>query len=500
MPVTQEELIRISTQVGEALAGIRLPREIARLYSQQARLQASRPGLPSWKREEAFSLLSDATRLIQGSFLKRDLGDQTWKRDLRRSGEILEWLSMPTILPDYIPISFLAAVIYQLAGYPARALGVLNGGSLGSDFSKALTFFLKADFRLLQEEIRQYWEREEARPATADESVQEVIGKSIIKQTMQSLGVFSGWVRWGDDVRLQKALLKLKNVSRGMVYGSDAYSWLLSKLLAEIADHYSEVSLRKLLNEMRLTRTEVGKVALERYVRFAFESNSALAWPSQRDGLARLGAGESFALCTPTGSGKTRVAELAILDCLFPPGDSSPIEQITPIALYLVPSRALAAEVEAKLSRVLRQTGGETITVTSLYGGIDWGASDAFLTFEQRTVVIATYEKTEALVRFLGTSFVERVRLIVIDEAHSLIDGATGNELTQFASRALRLEVLAARLLSALEGRGCKVIALSAVARGIDRSLAQWVAKKSRGWTCGNFVSEHEAARWPINL
>ena len=285
---------------------------------------------------------------------------------------------MPTILPDYIPISFLAAVIYQLAGYPARALGVLNGGSLGSDFSKALTFFLKADFRLLQEEIRQYWEREEARPATADESVQEVIGKSIIKQTMQSLGVFSGWVRWGDDVRLQKALLKLKNVSRGMVYGSDAYSWLLSKLLAEIADHYSEVSLRKLLNEMRLTRTEVGKVALERYVRFAFESNSALAWPSQRDGLARLGAGESFALCTPTGSGKTRVAELAILDCLFPPGDSSPIEQITPIALYLVPSRALAAEVEAKLSRVLRQTGGETITVTSLYGGIDWGASDAF--------------------------------------------------------------------------------------------------------------------------
>src|SRR6185503_20638724 len=236
MPVTQEELIRISTQVGDALAGIRLPREIARLYSQQARLQASRPGLPSWKREEAFSLLSDATRLIQGAFLKRDLGDQTWKRDLRRSGEILEWLSMPTILPDYIPISFLAAAIYQLAGYPARALGVLNGGSLGSDFSKALTFFLKADFRLLQEEIRQYWEREEARPATADESVQEVIGKSIIKQTMQSLGVFSGWVRWGDDVRLQKALLKLKNVSRGMVYGSDAYSWLLSKLLAGIEE------------------------------------------------------------------------------------------------------------------------------------------------------------------------------------------------------------------------------------------------------------------------
>ena len=96
MPVTPEELIRISAQVGDTLAGIRLPREIARLYSQQARLQASQPGLPSWRKEEAFSLLSDATRLIQGSLLKRELGDQTWKRDLRRSGEILEWLSVPT--------------------------------------------------------------------------------------------------------------------------------------------------------------------------------------------------------------------------------------------------------------------------------------------------------------------------------------------------------------------------------------------------------------------
>lgn len=477
MPVTPEELIQISAQVGDTLAGIRLPREIARLYSQQARLQASQPGLPSWRREEAFSLLSDAARLIQGAFLKRDLGDQTWKRDLRRSGEILEWLSMPTILPEYIPISFLAAAIYQLAGYPARALGVLNGGSLGSEFSKALAFFLKADFRLLQEEIRQYWEREESMPARADESVQKIIGKTIVKQTMRSLGVISGWVRWGDDVRIEKALLKLQNVSSAMVHGSDAYSWLLSKLLAEIADHYLKVSLRRLLNEMSLTRTDVGKAALERYVRFAFEANSALAWPSQRDGLARLASGESFALCTPTGSGKTRVAEMAILDCLFPPSDPAQVEQIIPIALYLVPSRALAAEVETKLSRVLRQTGGETITVTSLYGGIDWGASDALLTFEQRTVVIATYEKTEALVRFLGTSFVERVRLIVIDEAHNLIDGATGSELTQFASRALRLEVLAARLLSALEGRGCRVIALSAVARGIDSSLAQWVAR-----------------------
>jgi len=191
MPVTPEELIRISASLGESLAGTRLPREIARLYSQQARLRVSQPGLTSWRREEALGLLSDATRLVQGAFIKRDTGDQTWRRDLRRSGEILEWLSIPTILPSDIPISFLAAAVYQLADYPARALGVLNAGSQRNDFSTALTCFLKADFRLLQEEIRQYWENEAGRQSPTDESVQEIICRGIIKQTMQSLGVIS---------------------------------------------------------------------------------------------------------------------------------------------------------------------------------------------------------------------------------------------------------------------------------------------------------------------
>ncbi|BAZ05960.1 hypothetical protein [Calothrix sp. NIES-3974] len=38
-----------------------------------------------------------------------------------------------------------------------------------------------------------------------------------------------------------------------------------------------------------------------------------LAWRSQICGIERLATAESFALCTPTGSGKTRIAELAIL-------------------------------------------------------------------------------------------------------------------------------------------------------------------------------------------
>ena len=43
----------------------------------------------------------------------------------------------------------------------------------------------------------------------------------------------------------------------------------------------------------------------------------SVIWPSQSLGLSRLMEDESFALCTPTGSGKTTVAEVALLQSLF---------------------------------------------------------------------------------------------------------------------------------------------------------------------------------------
>ncbi|WP_348632835.1 MULTISPECIES: DEAD/DEAH box helicase [unclassified Mesorhizobium] len=57
-----------------------------------------------------------------------------------------------------------------------------------------------------------------------------------------------------------------------------------------------------------------------------------ILWSSQRDGLTRLLNDSSFALCTPTGSGKTLVANLALVkELLLPAGLSS-----SPLALYVV--------------------------------------------------------------------------------------------------------------------------------------------------------------------
>src|SRR3546814_6837402 len=81
-----------------------------------------------------------------------------------------------------------------------------------------------------------------------------------------------------------------------------------------------------------------------------------------------------------------------------------------PLALYIVPSRALAGEVEAKLSSELR---GDVI-VTGLYGGADWGITDVWLTSEEPGVLIVTVEKADALLRYLGSILLARLTLLKI--------------------------------------------------------------------------------------
>ncbi|WP_348633056.1 DEAD/DEAH box helicase [Rhizobium sp. CCGE532] len=205
-----------------------------------------------------------------------------------------------------------------------------------------------------------------------------------------------------------------------------------------------------------------------------------MVWPAQRDGIDRLAADDSFVLCTPTGSGKTTIATLGAVQGLFAPrGDPFVAANLI---LYLVPSRALAAEVETRFAEDLRGIAAEPVVVTGLYGGTDWGPTDAWVQIDQPTVVICTFEKADALLRYLGMLFLDRVRLVVIDEAHMVEQDPTRAEaVTDGTSRALRLEQLSARLLRAQDEKGFRIIALSAVAAKAAPAIASWLSGDEHG-------------------
>ena len=485
MATSKSEIERLAQELRKNWAGTNLPRPLAKLYSQYTRLRFNQPGLQSWQGEDTIDRLNDAMRLLEAAFVERDAGADSWRESAQRAGAILEWLSHPQLNTEDLPIRLLAAAAYQLAGYPALSSGLLSEVATEGTESQILHFLLKAEFSRLLEQLVEYWAKNielvsQTRisiPWHDDEALSDTLQQQVVKETASALGVLCAVMRWGEDDRMQKALEKLSTVGNFLLNGYDTYSWFLAKLCSEAATIYSTSSLRHYVSELSQKISPTGKTALERYLRQSYQRYKTLAWPSQVTGIKRLIGGQSFVLCTPTGSGKTTVAELAMLQNLFldQTSDEPASENLAPLALYLVPSRALAAEVESNLSRVLRNLNDPPINVTGLYGGTDWGPTDAWLTADVQTVLICTYEKAEALIRFLGPLFLRRVTLVVIDEAHSIqFDGNIG-DLRKAESRSLRLEVLGTRLFSYLDQSKGRVIALSAVASRMQNALASWV-------------------------
>ncbi|HTT24040.1 MAG TPA: DEAD/DEAH box helicase [Candidatus Sulfotelmatobacter sp.] len=478
----KSDVLQLARSVSERLAGGALTPACAKLYSQYTRLGAGQSGLRLWRAAEAAGRFDDAMQLVEAAFLQRNAGDVNWIEGMLRAAELMEWLSHPALNTDNLPMNFLAAAAYQLAGYPARAAGLLNTPGAQTKPAGMLKLLLSGNFPALLALLTNHWAYGPRRPADAihiaweneDRSAGEV-RKLVEDETASALGVLCAVMRWGDDNRVEAALEKLVAVSKFMLNSQDSYSWLLAKLVTETCRTFVETSMRTNLSWLPDELDESGGVAVERYLRQAYQSCKTQAWPSQRNGITLLKEGRSFVLCTPTGSGKTTVAEIAILQRLFLKNSAPAGVVPAPLVMYLVPKRALAAEVEAKLLRTIAPLAKDRVVITGLYGGIDWGPTDAWLTSDDRTVLICTYEKAEALIRFLGPLFLGRLSLVVLDEAHMIQFDGKDQDLRTAESRALRLESLIARLFVHVPADQSRIIALSAVAAGMESTLAKWI-------------------------
>jgi hypothetical protein len=466
MKYMAEDSLEMIQEFGEHTAGAALSRGIARLYSQHTRLRAGTNGLSTWTTGELFTRLNEGEKLLVAGMAVAD--NSEYRRYLRRAGEIFEWaaVSSPTDMP--VPVVLLAASAYQLAGYPARASGVISEHPLSDTTSKVLIALLRADFPEAQRLLLETW-----RTDGGEAESENRIDIALLDQLLHALGVLTAWLRWGEDARIETALKSLEKVSHALRYDSDRFSWLLAMLFAEIGRSYQDNALWTVLSPLMTTVTDDGRRALHRYARAAFLEKKMLAWPSQQAGISGIISDGSFALCTPTGSGKTRVAELVILRHLFGQAKNQAVSG-NPFVLYLAPSRALSAEVEASLSRSLRSIRATSVTVTSLYGGNDFGPSDLSSTDEQPTVLISTHEKAEALLRFLGPTLLEQISCVIVDEAHAVVFTGEYEALAEAQSRSLRLEGLVSRLKT-LCSSGTTFVALSAVAAELRDVLSAWI-------------------------
>ena len=124
-----------------------------------------------------------------------------------------------------------------------------------------------------------------------------------------------------------------------------------------------------------------------------------------RDALA----GHDLLVQSPTGSGKTLAFGVPLVDLVRPEG-------VGPGALVLAPTRELASQIVAELSALAK---ARRLKIAAVYGGVGFGAQ---ITAARRAdILVATPGRLEDLIG-RGAVSLERVRVLVLDEADRMLD------------------------------------------------------------------------------
>lgn len=226
--------------------------------------------------------------------------------------------------------------------------------------------------------------------------------------------------------------------------------WLTIRLLRIIFSTFQNASLWSVLPPLL-----PAKYITEKYIRLLsrFKSPVTEMWPSQTASLPlAVGENAGAVINLRTSGGKTRVAEIAILNTLS--------THIMSKVLYLAPFRSLAFEIEQTLGKTFGALG---ITVSQLYGGSTANITD-FELINQSQVIIATPEKAKAFIR-CGSGLETEIKLIVVDEGHLL-----GAE-----ERYIKNEMFLIHVKEFASRNGIRMLLLSAVLPNAD-DLAQWIA------------------------
>jgi helicase len=156
--------------------------------------------------------------------------------------------------------------------------------------------------------------------------------------------------------------------------------------------------------------------------------------------------GKNFVLAMPTASGKTLIAELAMIKSILSKKGK---------ALYVVPLRALASEKYEDLKEKYSQLGLKIALASG-----DYDTPSKFLA--NYDIIVATSEKVDSLLRFRARWLTESLSIAAFDEIHLIDD----------SSRGPTLEILIARLKQS--NPSLQLVGLSATIKNANQ-IAAWL-------------------------
>lgn len=370
---------------------------------------------------------------------------------LERGAKLLRdahWARINTLRESNFNV-LIAAMAAYAAGQYSWAFVMLHEVAHRTEVAKIVAAFLRRDRKEVQAAI--------GRVVLSDvmpENLRLAVEVGATRAVARAIAWTLEFAYTGARQHLERAHLELADAI-AIADNAEAPSWwwiarLLTLMIKDLDDASPWTVLPPLIGD-----GEASASKLHDYVsHLAFDDKPVFElWRSQRAALPNaLGANAGAVVSLKTSGGKTRVAEIAMLQAL----SSDPGAKV----LFLAPFRSLAFEMEQTFARSFRPLG---YAVSHLYGGSRASRSDEELA-EEAHIIVATPEKARALFRAAPDLFAA-MKLIVIDEGH-LIGGDV---------RDVRNEMYYEHLRVRARATGARILLLSAALPNPEE-IAKWIA------------------------
>ncbi len=363
-----------------------------------------------------------------------------------------------------------SAIDYSLGEFQANASVIARKVLERFDFdTDSHSIVLKSTFLLLRRslvELERYLEEPLSSKKLYEGLIQRKIQDNLIDQmgaveeagnfmTMEAISSFSKYLRFGQNENFDISTNKISSSLNLFNTIRDPDNYILNQLIKLLFRQMQFCSLWHQLGDLQEFRKDP---ILDRYIRILTTDKQKPIyelWDSQIAALPKiLKSNLSVVLQMPTSAGKTRVAEIKIMQALATSGTRAR-------CIYVAPFKSLVTQVEETIGHYLSKVG---YRVTSVFGSYESGDFEDLL-IEQSDVLVITPEKLDYLFR-QDKEFFNQVRLIVIDEGH-LID----NDV-----RGIRLEFLIQRINRILSGKQSQILFISAVVPN-SNEIAEWLEK-----------------------
>lgn len=331
-------------------------------------------------------------------------------RAIEKGASVLEHVNgSPNVQTKYKNLfGLIAALSYYVSFQYSKSFILINKLESDTIISSLVSLFLKRDFSHLLDSINQividsnYSDEFVSEQFDIEDSTIKIYEITIAK----ALNSYVKYYYTGDNELLEVAKINLKNLQEIAEIRGEPDVWWVIRLLLLILDGFAQSSLWQVLSNYFNTQENLALKYIQSLV-YRMSGSITELFVTQRNSLPKVldKKQEGSIVSIPTSSGKTRIGEIAILNCISDNPDAK--------VLFVAPYRSLAYEIENSLDEIFSNLN---ITVSHLYGGSLFSKLDEKI-IDEASVIVATPEKAKALLRS-NTEILASLKLVIVDEGH----------------------------------------------------------------------------------